>query len=114
MVVGVLIMEEEEERVICIGTVRARHTLLGARGRRGGTGGGARHATAAGLAMEDWLKPHDFHVPNVTCDLHSASRPAFLVRLSRAPSNTPTPYYSSCLQTMRVTRPRGNTQVCND
>lgn len=39
MVVGVLIMEEEE-RVICIGTVRARHTLLGARGRRGGTGGG--------------------------------------------------------------------------
>lgn len=40
MVVGVLIMEEEEEKVICIRTVRARHTLLGARGRRGGTGGG--------------------------------------------------------------------------
>jgi hypothetical protein len=47
-----------EERVICIGTVRARHTLLSARGRRGGMG--ARHATAARLTMEYWLERHDF------------------------------------------------------
>lgn len=40
--VVVLIMEEEEI-VICIGTVRARHTLLGARGRCGGIGGKTCH-----------------------------------------------------------------------